>query len=496
MRRWTVIGVLLLCLVLAGATACNPFSSDNKAETSWQIVEVVRGDLTVTVSGAGNIAVANEENLTFESSSGRVDKIYVKDGDKVTKDDVLAELAPLDTDDLELALLRAEISLTQAEVSLAQAQIALQTAEDNLESTLDKKDTLELALLNAQISLDQAEYNLSVAEETHTWPDLETAEAEVEKAEALLQYALDGGFDRLVTRARTELDAAEKVYNALVEGYDTEEVAIKKKQVEAAEMSLAQAQKNLDELADEVATKKLEIEVAKQSVEQAKQSLELARQSLEQARKDLGNEILTAPWDGVVASVGAKVGDTFYSSAGAGTVVVYLIDPTALELPVQVDEIDIPKIKLNQRATVSPDALPDVKLEGSVTAISATPATGSGVVLYDVTIDLTVPEGTDLKIGMSATASIGIEKRSNVLLVPTRAIKQDMQGNPIVMIQAGEQLQPRPVVTGLSNGLWTEIVEGLSEGETVVVEMSTEAQASPAPTGRRPAIPGMSPPPH
>ena len=496
MRRWTIIGILLLCVVLAGATACNPFSSDNKAEASWQLVKVVRGDLTVTVSGAGNIAVANEENLTFESSSGRVDKIYVKDGDKVTKDDVLAELAPLDTDDLELTLLKAEISLTQAEVSLAQAQIALQTAEDNLESTLDKKDTLELALLNAQISLDQAEYNLSVAEETHTWPDLETAEAEVEKAEAFLQYALDGGWDRLVTRARTELDAAEKVYNALVEGYDTEEVAIKKKQVEAAEMSLAQAQKNLDELAEEVATKKLEIEVAKQSVEQAKQSLELAQQSLEQARKELGNEILTAPWDGVVASVGAKVGDTFYSSAGAGTVIVHLIDPTALELPVQVDEIDIPKIKLNQRATVSPDALPGVKLEGSVTAISATPATGSGVVLYDVTIDLTVPEGTDLKIGMSATASIGIEKRSNVLLLPTRAIKQDMQGNPIVMIQAGEQLQPRPVVTGLSNGLWTEIVEGLSEGETVVVEMSTEAQPSPAPTGRRPAIPGMSPPPH
>ena len=496
MRRWTIIGVLLLCLVLAGATACNPFSSDNKAETSWQLVEVVRGDLTVTISGAGNIAVANEENLTFESSSGRVDKIYVKDGDKVTKDDVLAELAPLDTDDLELTLLRAEISLTQAEVSLAQAQIALQTAEDNLESTLDKKDTLELALLNAQISLDQAEYNLSVAEETHTWPDLETAEAEVEKAEAFLQYALDGGWDRLVTRARTELDAAEKVYNALVKGYDTEEVAIKKKQVEAAEMALAQAQKNLDELAEEAAGKKLEIEVAKQSVEQAKQSLELAQQSLEQARKDLGNEILTAPWDGVVASVGAKVGDTFYSSAGAGTVVVYLIDPSALELPVQVDEIDIPKIKLNQRATVSPDALPGVKLEGSVTAISATPATGSGVVLYDVTIDLTVPEGTDLKIGMSATASIGIEKRSNVLLVPTRAIKQDMQGNPIVMIQAGEQLQPRPVVTGLSDGLWTEIVEGLSEGETVVVEMSTEVQPSPAATGRQPVIPGMRPPPH
>ena len=498
MRRWTIIGVLLLCVVLAGATACNPFSSDNKAETSWQLVKVVRGDLTVTVSGAGNIAVANEENLTFESSSGRVDKIYVKDGDKVTKDDVLAELAPLDTDDLELTLLRAEISLTQAEVSLAQAQIALQTAEDNLESTLDKKDTLELALLNAQIDLRSAEHHLGETRDIYTWPEIETAQDDVADAKAFLDYLLSisGTTEPTLTYAQARLTAAEATLDAMITSYDTEEVAIAKMQVEAAEMALAQAQKNLDELAEEVAGKKLEVEVAKQSLEQAKQSVNLAQQSLEQARKDLGNEILTAPWDGVVASVGAKVGDTFYSSAGAGTVIVHLIDPTALELPVQVDEIDIPKIKLNQRAIVSLDALPGVKLGGNVTAISATPATGSGVVLYDVTIDLTIPEGTDLKIGMSATASIGIEKRSNVLLVPTRAIKQDMQGNPIVMIQAGEQLQPRPVVTGLSNGLWTEIVEGLSEGETVVVEMSTEAQPSPAPTGRRPAIPGMSPPPH
>ena len=72
MKSWRIVAVLLLCLVLAGTTACG--TSDNE-QASQQLVEVVRGDLTVSVSGAGNIAVANEENLTFESSSGRVDKI-------------------------------------------------------------------------------------------------------------------------------------------------------------------------------------------------------------------------------------------------------------------------------------------------------------------------------------------------------------------------------------------------------------------------------------
>ena len=116
--------------------------------------------------------------------------------------------------------------------------------------------------------MDQANYNLSVAEETYTWPDIETAEADIEKAEAFLNYALEGAaesggssWDRLVTLAQANLNAAQTVYDALVEGYDTEQVAIKKKQVEAAEMSLSQAQKTLDKVADNVAKKELEVKL-------------------------------------------------------------------------------------------------------------------------------------------------------------------------------------------------------------------------------------------
>ena len=72
MKSWRIIAVLLLCLVLTSCLACNPFASSNQEEISQQLVKVVRSGLTVSVSGAGNIAVANEENLTFESSSGRV----------------------------------------------------------------------------------------------------------------------------------------------------------------------------------------------------------------------------------------------------------------------------------------------------------------------------------------------------------------------------------------------------------------------------------------
>jgi multidrug efflux pump subunit AcrA (membrane-fusion protein) len=71
---------------------------------------------------------------------------------------------------------------------------------------------------------------------------------------------------------------------------------------------------------------------------------------------------------------------------------------------------------------------------------------------------------------MSAEADIVIVDRSNVLLVPDRAITKDSEGNPVVMVVVNEQTEERPVVIGISDGFDTEIVSGLSEGEVVVVE--------------------------
>ena len=133
MRRWGTIGVLVICLILTGATACNPFGGDDKEETKLQLVEVTRGDLTLSVTGSGNIETSREAKLSF-GSGGKVNKIYVQEGDKVNKDKVLAKL---DTSSLALSLTQAQVALTQAQVALTQAQLAERTAEYNLKNTLD-----------------------------------------------------------------------------------------------------------------------------------------------------------------------------------------------------------------------------------------------------------------------------------------------------------------------------------------------------------------------
>ena len=168
----------------------------------------------------------------------------------------------------------------------------------------------------------------------------------------------------------------------------------------------------------------------------------------------------------MVATVDADEGDT----VSTVTTIVHLIDLTSMELSMEVDEIDVADVKSGQGAIIEVDALPALLFEGKVAFISLLPKTQAGVLVYEVTIELDIPPDSALKVGMSATADILITERNNVLLVPNWALKQDSQGNQVVKVKVDEEVEERNVTAGISDGLRTEIVSGLEEGETVVVE--------------------------
>ena len=411
MKRWLkIIGLLLLGLVLLGGTiGCNPFAGDGD-EAAQQLAEVERGDVRISVDGSGNIQLANDVQLSF-GVGGRIDKIYVEEGEIVGKGEVLTEL---ETDDLELAL-------TQAEVTLATQQVAVTSAELNLE---------------------QAEYNLDQAMELYTWPEIEVAEADVDDAEAFLEYALDKGLSpTTIIYAQARLDAAEAKLDAMITDYDTEEVALEK----------------------------LKVGLAEQSLELAEQSLEQARQSLTYAQDQLDEATISAPFAGVIADIYADEGDVILPPTLTTQSIIYLVDLSTMELDLDVDEIDIPGVKVGQKALITVDALPDVEIEGEVLTIASVAREEAGVVIYEVKIGFDIPEVTALRVGMSADVDIVMEEASDVLLVPERAITKDSEGNTVVMVKVGDQTEERKVVTGLSDGFYTEIVSGLSEGESVVI---------------------------
>ena len=127
MKSWRIVTILLLCLALASSMACNPFGGD-KEEAGQQLVEVVRGDLIVTVNGSGNIDVSNEAKLSFDVG-GKVVEIRVKEGDWVTKGQ---QIARLDDADYQLAVKLAEVDFETAQSQLQLAEVDFEAAQKQL----------------------------------------------------------------------------------------------------------------------------------------------------------------------------------------------------------------------------------------------------------------------------------------------------------------------------------------------------------------------------
>ena len=366
MKIWQIITVLLLCVVLAGSTACDMFGGEGE-EAGQQLFEVVRDDLIISVSGSGNIDISNEAELAF-GVGGKVDEIYVDEDDEVGKGDVLAKL---DSGALELALTEAQLAKAQAQLTRAQA---------------------ESTRAQAKADLDEAEYDLYILKKRHV-------------------------------------------------SYEQQRVA--KLQIKVAESQLEAAELQLEVI-------ELQIETAEQAITEAQKQLDWAT--------------ITTPFDGTITSVNVDEGDTVLATE----IIVHLIDLTSMELNVEVDEIDIAEVKPGQKAITEVDALPALQLEGEVTSISLLPEVEAGVVMYEVKIAFDAPLDFELKVGMSADTDIIINERKNVLLVPNRAITQDSQGNPVVNVVVDDEIEERPVVTGISDGYDTEFVVGLNEGEVVV----------------------------
>jgi HlyD family secretion protein len=479
MKRKIITGAVLAILLaaLTGIIACSG-SGGNSGGTTQQVVNVTRGDLTIGVSGDGSIQTSKEARLNF-TSGGKISKIVVNAGDKVKNGDVLAKL---DTGSLELALQQAQMGVTQAQGTLLQAQWAQKSAENILDNLKNSGNSLQLALLNAQIARDTAHQSLVTGVAAVDFTELD---ARLNRAKTWYDYVKKQVGQALnidqwmlaLDSAKEAVDSAQAAYDNALAGYDSSQVNLKKQQLQAAELSVTLAQKNIDDLEKNVAIQEMQAASVSQATKQAQQSLDLAKNSLANAQKQLDEAIITAPFDGVVAAVTAKEGDMLPSPSVMATTVIQLVNPANLQLVIEVDEIDIPSVKQGQDAEVKVDALQGVVFKGKVVSIYPVPVESGGIVLYNVKLAMDVPESSGVKIGMSATADIIAARHQNVLIVPSRAITSNAQGQKIVKVKTDEATQEKVVVVGLDDGISAEIVSGVSQNEKVLVETKVKSSS-------------------
>ncbi|MGB8932400.1 MAG: efflux RND transporter periplasmic adaptor subunit, partial [Anaeromyxobacteraceae bacterium] len=196
--------------------------------------------------------------------------------------------------------------------------------------------------------------------------------------------------------------------------------------------------------------------------------LKQAEASLAEAQALVSFATLTAPIDGVIAQVSTQEGETVSAGMSAPTFVT-LIDLERLEVAAYVDEVDVGRVRVGQRATFSVDAFPGEEFTGAVTAIYPRAVIQSNVVNYITTVAIENPDGK-LKPDMTANVTVSLDERKGVLAVPDRALRRE-RGRTVVYVAAagGAGAEPREVKVGLRGGGMAEIVSGLAEGERVQI---------------------------
>lgn len=214
---------------------------------------------------------------------------------------------------------------------------------------------------------------------------------------------------------------------------------------------------------------------AKSNAAVTKAEVEKARASLERAETDLRNATIVSPMDGLVLSRDVEVGDAVSSILVLGsqaTLLMTLGDVSDVYVLGKVDEADIGKVYLGQPARIVVESFKDKKFEGRVTKISPLGKEKDNVTTFEVRVSIKNPT-LELKVNMSANAEIILEEKKGVLLVPESAVLYDKDRKPSVEVPDRGLASGRrkmAVKLGISNGVKTELVEGLKEADAIVLQ--------------------------
>ncbi|MDE7070203.1 MAG: efflux RND transporter periplasmic adaptor subunit [Alistipes sp.] len=225
--------------------------------------------------------------------------------------------------------------------------------------------------------------------------------------------------------------------------------------------------------------------------EKARNAYLQSQAAMVKVKRNLGYATITSPIDGVVISRAVEEGQTVAAGFSTPTLFTIAADLTQMQVVADVDEADIGQVSEGQRVAFSVDAYPDDTFEGVVEQVRLEATVESNVVTYEVVITAPNPD-LKLKPGMTANVTVFTLEKEDAPAIPTRALRfvpdeellaridlrlgaaagEHRPGLREVWIRRGDELLPRLVETGAVSGDMTEILEGLSEGDTVVTGLA------------------------
>ncbi|MDN5331510.1 MAG: HlyD family secretion protein [Tepidanaerobacteraceae bacterium] len=530
-----LIGALILALAAASSYFLY-FKNKTKATSSAPVLTalVERGSITESIKGSGTIQPYRLMELN-PRGNGTVERVYVKAGDKVKAGDPLLLLGNRSTD---LALQKAEINLAEQQKNLEKALSNLEKAEIKspdrgivTEITVKKGDeiskgtTVAKLRLNPGKTLVKAPFNAAQIKDIKVGDKADvlfldslfnkegvvteiSEKGKLQSTGAIYYYAtveIDG--DYYVEGSETLVDVTVHTANGVQKAVEMvsleapEEIEIKSEasgtvaSIHVKENSLVNAGAKLISLdSDEL----------KETVESAKRSLELAKLDLEEKQLAKSELLYTAPFDGTVVEVNVSEGEELVQSGSQSSSepLIILADYSKMKVVISVDELDAVKIKEGMPVKITSDAFPSKEWSGTVEHVAEIGTSSNEVSTFDVTV-VTGPI-EELKAGMTVTAEIIIQSKEDALILPANAIRE-ANGKTFVILAGSEsenqgesrRQNMREVKLGIKTSDYVEILEGLSEGDTVIIPTSANSTQTNRQNLRNPGMfmgPGGGPP--
>jgi HlyD family secretion protein len=369
------------------------------------------------VTASGRLSLVQDIKLTF-GTSGQVVQVNVSELDKVTKGQVLAKL---DTTSLEQAVKAAELTLKSAESDRELAQNGIESAEADYKTMQENIKAASIDLEQAQDSLREITYPYTYRTVYIDVPTalgfINDAENEITKATTALNTGQSSEVSHQLRQALESLTRSRELLSR--QGYGKDVFAIQHLSMDkfwtlrAAELQVDRAQVAVENAENTANKAAIAVENAKTAFDKAQIAVDKTSNDLDIARYELQKAIITAPFDGVIAAVNVEELDLLSSVNYATTIAIEIIDPSRMELYVEVNELDIPNVKLGQKVTISVNALPDTRFDGTVNSIDTLPMVESSLVSYDVQVVFDVPQDSALKVGMTATAEFVADKQQS-----------------------------------------------------------------------------------
>jgi HlyD family secretion protein len=369
MRR--IVSIVVVALLAGMAVLGYLYAQSRGSAPKYRTARVERGPLTAAVSATGNLNAVVIVQVGSQVS-GQIKQLFVDFNSIVKKNQVIARIDP--------DIFEAKVNQARADADSSRAMVLNQEAQ--VERARADVDNARAALVEAKAV---------------------TAKAQVQSVDAKRDYDRKTELFGRQLIAKSDLDTSQATYDAALAQLDS---------TRAREQALGSG----------IQSAVAQLRVAQAALESARAQVKQKDAALKQAQVDLDHTTILAPVDGVVVSRQVDVGQTVAASLQAPVLFTIAQDLTQMQVETSVDEADIGRIKLDDRAIFSVDAFPGETFSGTVTQIRKAAQVVQNVVTYTVVVAVANPSGR-LVPGMTANVKLVTAEKASVLKVPNAALR-------------------------------------------------------------------------